>query len=102
MSNRRLASGGLTLLLLLFACTPLLAQGTTATNQPRYIKIRSTELLSAVAERSNIPPEELARANGLSVNALLRKGQRILVPAATLSPQEPTAPTGEVVGKRIL
>jgi len=102
MSNRSLASGALTVLLLLFACTPLLAQGTTATNQPRYIKIRSTELLSALAERLNIPPEELARANGLSVNARLRKGQRILVPAAPLSPQEASAPTGEVIGKRII
>ena len=102
MSNRSLASGALTVLLLLFACTPLLAQGTTATNQPRYIKIRSTELLSALAERLNIPPEELARANGLSVNVRLRKGQRILVPAAPLSPPESSAPTGEVVGKRII
>src|SRR5215213_2255114 len=102
MSNRRLASRGLTVLLVLFACTPLIAQGTTATNQARYIKIRSTELLSAVAERSNIPPEELARANGLSVNARLRKGQRILVPAATLSPQQASAPTGDVIGKRII
>jgi soluble lytic murein transglycosylase-like protein len=102
MSNRRLASGALTVLLLLFACTPLLAQGTTATNQARYVKIPSTELLSALAERLNIPPEELARANGLSVNARLRKGQRILVPAAPLSPQEASAPTGEVTGKRII
>src|SRR5215217_4860735 len=102
MSNRRLASRGLTVLLVLFACTPLIAQRTTTTNQARYITIRSTELLSAVAERSNIPPEELARANGLSVNALLRKGQRILMPAATPSPQEASAPTGEVIGKRII
>jgi soluble lytic murein transglycosylase-like protein len=102
MSNRRLASGAVTVLLLLFACSPLLAQGTTATNQAQYIKIRSTELLSALAERLNIPPEELARANGLSVNARLRKGQRILVPAAPLSPQEASAPTGEVIGKRIV
>lgn len=34
MSNRRLASGALTVLLLLFACTPLLAQDTTATSAP--------------------------------------------------------------------
>src|SRR5215213_8067597 len=103
MSNRRLASRGLTVLLVLFACTPLIAQRTTTTNQARYITIRSTELLSAVAERSNIPPEELARANGLPVNARLRKGQRIIMPAATLSPQEEaTAPTGEVTGKRII
>ena len=102
MSNRLLVSGALTVLLLLFACTPLLAQGTPATSQARYISIRSTELLSALAERLNIPPEELARANGLSLNARLRKGQRILVPAAPLSPQEQSAPTGEVSGKRII
>jgi len=102
MSKTSLASAGLTVLLILLACTPLIAQRRTSTNHSRYITIRSTELLSAVAERSNISPEELARANGLAVNARLRKGQRILLPPATLSSPEPSAPTGEIVGKRIL
>lgn len=102
MNNSRLAPAGLTVLLVLLVCTPLLAQRRTSTNQSRYITIRSTELLSAVAERSNVPPEELARVNGLSVNTRLRKGQRILLPAATLSSPEATAQTGEVVGKRII
>ena len=97
-----LAAPGLTVLLVLLACTPLIAQRRTTANHSRYITIRSTELLSAVAERSNISPEELARANGLSVNTRLRKGQKILLPAATLSSPEPAAPTGEVIGKRII
>jgi len=98
MSKR---SFGLTVLLVIVACTPLIAQ--RKTNHSRYITIRESELLSDVALRSDISAEELARANGLSVDTRLRKGQRILLPAATLTSPEPAAAqTGEVVGKRII
>jgi soluble lytic murein transglycosylase-like protein len=102
MSNSRLASAAVTVLLVFLVSTPLVAQRRTSTNHSRYITIRTAELLSAVAERSNVPPEELARVNGLPVNTRLRKGQRILLPAAPLSSPEPAAQTGEVVGKRIV
>jgi soluble lytic murein transglycosylase-like protein len=92
-----------TVLLVVVACAPLIAQRRTSTNHSRYITIRVSELLSDVAERSDISAEELARANGLSVNTRLRKGQQILLPAAnTSSSPEPPAQTGEVIGKRII
>jgi len=92
-----------TVLLVVVACAPLIAQRRTSTNHSRYITIRVSELLSDVAQRSDISAEELARANALSVNTRLRKGQRILLPAAnTSSSPEPPAPTGEVIGKRII
>jgi soluble lytic murein transglycosylase-like protein len=73
-------------------------------SRPRYIKItaRSGGLLNAVAERLSISAEELARANGLAVNTRLRKGQRIVVPAATLSSSEPATQGNELAGKRII
>ena len=95
-------SFGLTVLLIIVACTPLIAQRRTSANHSRYITVRVSELLSDVAARSDISAEELARVNGLSVNTRLRKGQQILLPAATLSSPEPPAQTGEVVGKRII
>jgi len=92
-----------TVLLVVVACAPLIAQRRTSTNHSRYITIRVSELLSDVAQRSDISAEELARANGLSVNTRLRKGQRILLPAANPSSSpEPPAQTGEVIGKRII
>jgi soluble lytic murein transglycosylase-like protein len=99
MSKR---SFGLAVLLVILTCTPLIAQRRTSTNNSRYITIRVSELLSDVAARSDVSAEELARVNGLSVDTRLRKGQRILLPAATLSSPEPPPPTGEIVGKRII
>ena len=93
---------GLAALLVILACTPVIAQRRTSTNQSRYITIRVSELLSDVAARSDVSAEELARVNGLAVNTRLRKGQQILLPAAKLSSPEPPAPTGEVIGKRII
>jgi soluble lytic murein transglycosylase-like protein len=91
--------------LILLFCAPYFAQRRTTTH-PRPLTItitsRSGESLTSVAERSNVAPEELARANGLTVNAHLRRGQRVVIPAATLSPSEPAPQTGEVIGKRIV
>jgi soluble lytic murein transglycosylase-like protein len=63
---------------------------------PRYEKIRARagESLSSIAERAGVSPDELARLNNLSLQSKLKRGQRILIPAAAIS-QAPDAPRDE-------
>ena len=105
--NRTMIARGTTLflgaLLVLFvASSPFLGQRKSASNYKK-ITLRTSEPLSSVAERWNISAVELATANGLEINTRLRKGQRILIPAAKLSARASVQEnTGEVIGKRIV
>jgi len=65
------------------------------------IVVKSGELLSSVATRANVTPEELAKANGLTVDSQLRRGQRLILPSAATAPT-PARPTGKLIGKRII
>jgi len=71
-------------------------KSSTAQVQPTYKKIRARagESLSSIAESAGVSPDELARLNNLSLKTKLRKGQRILVPAAASS-QSPDAPVDQ-------
>jgi len=64
------------------------------------ITARSGELLSSVAKRANVSAADMAQANGLTVNARLRKGQQLIVPPPT-AVVETARPLGEIIGKRI-
>jgi len=65
------------------------------------IVAKSGELLSSVAMRANVTPEELAKANGLAVDSQLRRGQRLILPTAETA-TTPARPKGEIIGKRIV
>jgi soluble lytic murein transglycosylase-like protein len=94
--------------LIMVVCLPAFAQRKGAKpnhHQPDYrrVTVRVSEPLTAAAQRWEVSPEELASANGLPLTARLRKGQRIVIPVATLSETAVAQPnTGEVIGKRIV
>jgi murein DD-endopeptidase MepM/ murein hydrolase activator NlpD len=53
--------------------------------------VQPGDVLSAIAAKYNIPVDEIMRANGLS-DTLLRVGQQLVIPAATVTPTPtPTA-----------
>jgi LysM repeat protein len=68
------------------------------------IRARAGDTLAALAERFDVPVEDLARVNSVGVNSSLRLGQRILIPAKPASaPAQTTDETSErqTIGKRI-
>jgi LysM repeat protein len=102
----KLYSTPILLVLLLGSFLPSIAQRKSsprnATRNANHITAHSGETLGSLAARANLNADELAQANGLTVNSRLRKGQRLVLPAlapATMTP--PPAPTGEIIGKRI-
>lgn len=60
----------------------LYADGRSSRMRTRYIKhvVRRGETLTSVATRYGVTCDELARRNGLSSSASLRKGQKVVVP----------------------
>jgi soluble lytic murein transglycosylase-like protein len=96
-------------LLILTLAASLLAQS-RATTRPtnshpriRTITVKATgETISSFAEQFDVTSEALAQANGLEVNARLRKGQRLVIPAASLSPAKPAPQSGVPIGQRIV
>ena len=89
------------LILVFGSCYSVLAQRRAVTSN-RTIVVRHGELLTDVAIRANIPAVELAAANGLTINARLRKGRRLFVPTSTPSSNRPSRQSGEIIGKRII
>jgi len=88
------------LVLVLGSFLPSLAQRkSSSTRNANHITAHSGETLGSLAARANINADELAQANGLTVNSRLRKGQRLILPAPT--PATPPPPAGEIIGKRI-
>ena len=67
-------------------------KSSSAQAQPRYerIRARAGESPGSIAERAGVNPDELARLNHLSLKSKLRRGQKILLPAAAIS-QSPDA-----------
>jgi membrane-bound lytic murein transglycosylase D len=50
------------------------------------IKARAGDTIARIAERSNVSADEVARLNGMAVDAELQAGQEIKVPTATNTP----------------
>jgi len=44
------------------------------------IKARAGDTIAKIAERSNVSADEMARLNGMAVNAELQPGQEVRVP----------------------
>jgi LysM repeat protein len=68
------------------------------------IRARAGDALATLAERFDVPVEDLARVNGVGVNSSLRVGQRITIPTKPTSESAQTADeTSErqTIGKRI-
>ena len=97
----RLCLKSILLILLWASAFSLFAQSSPAEQKSNHITALSGERLSNVALRANVPADQLAHANGLTVNARLRKGQRLILPASA-TPEVSTQQSGEVVGKRII
>ena len=92
-------SAPLLLVLLLGSLQLTLAQRKSSTTRnSNHITAQSGETLSSLAARVNVNAEELAQANGLTVNSRLRKGQRVVLTTPAVSTP---AATGEIIGKRI-
>ena len=49
------------------------------------IKARAGDTIAKIAERSNVSADEVARLNGMAVDAELQQGQEIKVPSSTSS-----------------
>ena len=62
-----------------------------------HIRARSRDTLRKIAQRLNLPLEELVRLNGLKADATLPRGMRIELPASPATLVE----NANVVGKRI-
>jgi Soluble lytic murein transglycosylase and related regulatory proteins (some contain LysM/invasin domains) len=94
---------GLTLLSLLFTSVAVFAQAQQSTRHPQAstISVKSGETLSDVAVRANVSEQELAATNGLKGQSRLHKGQRLVLPSPSASPNV-NQPTGELIGKRIV
>jgi hypothetical protein len=94
------------LVLILGLSAPLSAQrrtsGSKARNANHTIAARSGELLTNLATRAKVAPEELAKANGLPLTAACAKGNDLLFqrmrPIPILTPRQ----SGEIIGKRIV
>jgi LysM repeat protein len=96
----KLYSTPILLVLVLGSYQPSLAQRrSSSTHNANHITAKSGETLGSLAARANINADELAQANGLTVNSRLRKGQRLILPAPT--PETPPPPAGDIIGKRI-
>ncbi|HLA09677.1 MAG TPA: transglycosylase SLT domain-containing protein [Pyrinomonadaceae bacterium] len=67
------------------------------TPKTNHTRARSRETLRKIAQRLNLPVEELVRLNGLKADARLPKGMRIELPASAGSP----ADSANIVGNRI-
>lgn len=76
------------------------AKSTSATRQ-RSIRARSGDTLSRIAKRFGLEVSDLERLNGFPVNARLKNGERILLPALTDDSDLENKPDGQVVGNRI-
>jgi LysM repeat protein len=72
---------------------------TSSTSNPN-VTVKAGETLSTVAARAQVSEAELSRVNGLSPDARLRKGQRLVLPTQPANASPP--PSGEAIGKRIV
>jgi LysM repeat protein len=72
---------------------------TSSTSNPS-VTVKAGETLSTVAARVQVSEAELVRVNGLSPDARLRKGQRLVLPAQPATASAPAS--GEAIGKRIV
>jgi soluble lytic murein transglycosylase-like protein len=89
----------LSLLFTEFAASPTHAQQ-RSDRRGSTVTVRSGETLFDAAMRANVSAEELATVNGLTVQSPVRKGQRLLLPSASVATPEQT--TGEIIGKKIV
>src|SRR5262245_7938371 len=93
--------GGFFVVCLLFMDLGSLAHAQQTSQRGSTISVKSGETLSEVAARANVSEEELAAANGLTIQSRLRRGQRLALPSTNPSAGV-NQPTGEITGKRIL
>jgi LysM repeat protein len=63
---------------------------TVATSGPRKVRANAGDTVGKIAARYNVSADEVARMNGMAVDAELQRGQEIMLPASANAP----APTG--------
>ena len=71
------------------------------THKDSTVLARAGDSIKSIAERTGSNPTQLARLNGLSLNSKLKPGQRIIVPASSMSQPEAPAtartPNGQLI-----
>jgi membrane-bound lytic murein transglycosylase D len=63
---------------------------TLASSGPRKVRANAGDTVGKIAARYNVSADEVARMNGMAVDAELQRGQEIMLPASANAP----APTG--------
>jgi soluble lytic murein transglycosylase-like protein len=79
------------------ASEPHVREQSEKSSSNNHTRARSRDTLRKIAQRLNLPLEELVRLNALDPNRTLPKGMKILLPATQTSLSE----SANVVGKRI-
>ena len=65
----------------------------TPTPTPIYYTVQANDTLEGIAIQFGVPLQRLAQANHLKVSAILRKGQRLLIPPPEGTPYATPTPT---------